>query len=194
MKYRYSSIKAFGFFCITIIGIVTMSTIKVMAQTNMSNCTIWHSKVDPNIEIAPSEIVRSQEREAGTYVITPSSPFKDISDADILFGIQCLLALKGSIRESNIAGATRPDTSQIFESATVEVAALYYISYLFTKDWGHAGAAVLVDERGAWNTDESIQKAYNAYQAWFEKVEKLGLKEARDDKLDPLFGTGINWY
>lgn len=171
-----------------------MSIIKVSAQTNASTCTGWHSKVDPSIQPTKPEAKYQQKQQFETYVIMPSSRFPEIDDSDLLFGVQCLLDLKGAVHKSKIVGATRPDTSQVFESATVEIAALYYISYLFTGDWGHAGAAVLVDERGAWNTDESIQKAYKAYQAWFKNVKKISLKKARNQKLNPLKGSGVSWY
>ena len=51
--------------------------------------------------------------------------------------IDCLLRLEGNKRKAEFTGATNPYTSQIFEAATVEVAALFYISHLFYQKWDH---------------------------------------------------------
>jgi len=77
----------------------------------------------------------------------------------------------------------------------VEVAALYYISYLFTQKWDHADAIALVstkEDRLA--TDDDVANAYEAYEKWFARIKTIGLTEARKQKLDPLAGIDIRWY
>jgi hypothetical protein len=89
----------------------------------------------------------------------------------------------------------RVTTSQTFGPASVEVASLYYISFIFTQKWDHASAFVLVNTKAdRFADDKDIEKVYEAYQNWFANIKKLGLVEARKQKLDPLASTGIRWY
>src|SRR5262245_12227360 len=71
------------------------------------SCRHWASHIDPSI--------RPDETEA----IDHRDP------AMIIKGIECLLKMEGNQKLASISGATRNETSQIFERARVEVAALF---------------------------------------------------------------------
>ena len=77
--------------------------------------------------------------------------------------------------------------------ASIEIAALYYASYLFESNWEHAGSVVLVDDNGNINTSEVVEKAFKSYREWFQKVQKIGLRRARELKLHPLEASGVRW-
>lgn len=119
---------------------------------------------------------------------------KNKTQEDIFFGIDCLLQLKGKKAESNVGGASSGYVSRIFGATSVEVAALYYVSYLFYQKWDHADAPFLVDKRKKLNSNKSVSMAYKAYEKWLRRVKELGLEEARRQKLDPLAGSGVKWY
>jgi len=77
----------------------------------------------------------------------------------------------------------------------VEIAALFYASYIFYgKDWDHFATGIALMEDRKINSPETIKKAYKHYRKWFEKVKEIGLEEARIRGLDPLKGSGIGWY
>ena len=116
------------------------------------------------------------------------------SDKDVLSGMKCLLQMEGNKHRAGFSGVTRLDVSQVFDEARADVAALYYVSFMFTRNWQHADAVALVRVNGGVSTNEIVKTAYRGYRKWFEEVEKLGLENARNEKLDPLAGTGIRWY
>ena len=141
-------------------------------------CEYWQSKVDVSVR-AQNYIAAESERDS----------------AVVLNGIECLLKLKGEHSSSTFASATVGyDISQRFPPPTVEVAALYYASYLYYHNWQHARAIVLMDSKGRKNTKHSVRTAYAAYEAWFAKVKGIGLQQAREQDLDPLAGTNVRWY
>jgi hypothetical protein len=142
-----------------------------------SECIYWQSVIDDTIESS----------ELGKQLNT-SDP------KTILTGIECLLKMEGNKHKARFSGATKVYVSQIFEPATVEVAALYYISYLFYQKWDHADAIALRDERGNVNTLEAIHKAYSYYREWFKEVKKRGFDNAIKEGLDPLKGKDVRWY
>jgi len=92
--------------------------------------------------------------------------------------------------------------NQLFAEAPVNLAALYYISYLYTGNMEHSLAIALTgpdaeDKTIHWKyatTQSSIHTAYQAYRLWFAKVKEVGLNQARASKLAPLSGTGLAWY
>lgn len=140
-------------------------------------CLLWRSKVD-------STLVRLQE--------PPGADEK--SDQSVMEGIECLLSLEGNRNRAKFSGVTRPEVSQNFKPATVEVAALYYVSFLYTGKWDHADAIAIVDNNREPNAAETVRRAYVAYRKWFQRVKKIGLAEARKIGLDPLKGKGVRWY
>jgi len=145
------------------------------AQNKNLTCADWHSKVDFN---KPLVLVNSENK----------------SQEEIFFAVSCLLQLEGKKEESNVAGASNGRVSNFFGATSVEVAALYYVSYLYYQKWNHADAPFLVNKNRKRNSDKAVSKAYKAYKKWFEKVQEIGLEEARKQKLDPLDGSGVSWY
>ena len=80
-----------------------------------AGCQYWHSKVDT--EVHPPTAV----------------PVVDLADQQtVLDGIDCLLQMEGNKHSAKFGGATQPYVSQLFKPTTAEVAALYYISYLYS--------------------------------------------------------------
>lgn len=109
-------------------------------------------------------------------------------------GMSCLLQCRGITREAGISGATHYEVSAGLPRATVELAALYYISFLFTGQRTHADGVALWNSDGVINPPGSIDTAYEAYERWFRRVQELGLATAREQGLNPLEGTGLAWY
>lgn len=146
------------------------------AQNKILTCADWHSKVDFN---KPLVLVNSENK----------------NQEEIFFAVNCLLQLEGKKAESNVAGASNARVSTFFEATSVEVAALYYVSYLFYQKWDHADAPFLLYQKNSKkNSGKAVSKAYKAYKKWFEKVREIGLEEARKQKIDPLEGSGVSWY
>lgn len=137
-----------------------------------NDCSKWQSHIVPSIN---------------------SSGEADLSQ-DVLKGIECMLKLKGNTALSKYATATTGlDIGTRLPPPTIEVAALYFVSYIYYQKWNHARGIALY-ENGKKNKKSTIKKAHKAYQSWFEKVKEIGLEEARKQKLDPLEGSGVNWY
>jgi len=140
------------------------------------DCTKWLSKVVPDMQ-------------DGTLHVDPMP-----SDHEIIEAIGCLLQLEGDKRPARFGGVTRPEVSQILPTTTIELAALYYISYLYDGHWQHADGVALWNRKGVINPPGSVETAYVAYRKWFEKVKKIGLEAVRKENLEPLKGTGLYWY
>lgn len=144
------------------------------SQVKAEECNYWHSEVDQDIDVE-IEIDKSDPK-------------------NVLKGIDCLLKLQGERKEGLFSGATNSNVSQIFPPASVEVCALYYISYLYYQNWKHADAVALVGKDGSLNSDGSVKKAFESYRRWRKKLDKIGLQKAREIKLDPLATSGVRWY
>jgi hypothetical protein len=164
-------------------------------------CHNWHSRVDPTIARPNSDAFSPVSMSAVFAAPLKSDQpgekppaFGNLSQAEVFLGIECLLNLQGRNYDSRLVGATRPDVSQTFGATRTDVAALYYISYLFNQKWDFADAPFLQDGKGKINNDEAVSLAYERYRQWYSKVTALGLDEARKQKLDPLTGSGITWY
>ena len=146
------------------------------AQKTKTICQDWQSRIDSKT----SFYFRNDD---------------DKTQEQIYEAIDCYLKLKGKKQSSNISGATRPDVSQLFlEPTSVEVAALYYITYLVYQKWDYADAPYLVGRKGKLNTSKSVSEAYKSYKIWFEKVKKIGLEEARKQNINPLASSTVRWY
>lgn len=111
-----------------------------------------------------------------------------------MVGIECLLKMEGNKHKAAFSGAVKDYVSQSFENTPADVAALYYISYLYHQRFDHADAVALSGANGAVNTPEVIREAYRGYKKWFAEVKRVGLARAREMKLDPLKGTKVRWY
>ena len=153
-----------------------------LAGGDIDNCSYWHSRVDPNVDYKGDINTIDESKEEV-----------------IMQGIECLLKCEGNTRVAKFWGATGYTTSGGIVPSPVEVAALFYISYLYYQDWEHCGAVTLIDinHRGEnnENTKDAIKKAYNSYRKWFQKVKEIGLRKARAMNLDPLcFTEDVCWY
>ena len=147
-------------------------------QVQVDDCMYWQSKVDASI-ILPTNFKEINEKELHTR----------------MEAIECLLKLEGNKGQAKFSGAVKDNVSQIFEHATVEVAALYYISYLYYQKFDHANAVALRDERtGKVNSPEIVKEAYEYYRDWFKEIKKVGLTKAKEMEMDPLKGKPIKWY
>jgi hypothetical protein len=117
-----------------------------------------------------------------------------LTERERIEAIACLLKHRGDKRPARFGGATNLSVSQILPSATVDLASLYYVSYLFTGNWQHADGIALWNRDGVMNPPGSVDLAYASYIAWFQRVKSMGISEARKQGLDPLEGTGLHWY
>ena len=109
-------------------------------------------------------------------------------------GIECLLKMEGNKNRARFSGAVKDYVSQLFENTPADVAALFYISYLYHQKWDHADAVALRGSDGSVNTPKVVQDAYRSYKKWFAEVKRIGLSKAREMKLDPLKHTKVTWY
>jgi hypothetical protein len=142
-----------------------------------TRCQYWQSKVDAQVQ--PPTV----------------APGVDLADQQtILDAIECLLEMEGNKHIAKFGGAQQPHVSQIFDSTTAEVAALYYASYLYYQKWDYADAVALRDEDGAVNTPKAVRLAYRSYKKWFKQVKKVGLARAREMRLAPLKDSKVHWY
>lgn len=150
-----------------------------MNQTKDSEvCQYWYSQVDPSVSKPDS--IRSIDGKV---------------DDKALKGIECLLKLQGQKGLAKFGGASRNDVSQIFENPTVEVAALYYISFLYYQKWDHANAVALTDiKTGEVVKGDRVAEVYAYYKEWFKQVKQIGIDQARLKGLDPLKDKKIIWY
>jgi hypothetical protein len=142
------------------------------------HCRYWQSKVDSTIKMQYPQFVPSQ-----------------LSEEETLEAMECLLALEGQKGPASIGGVTRPDVSQILPPVSIEIGALFYISYLYTGKWdGFASGITLVDKGGKWNRPEAVAKAFHYYREWFSQVKSLGLAAVKEKRLSPLDGRDVRWY
>jgi hypothetical protein len=165
---------AFCAVSVVILGVYSSALARSQAQTR--NCNFWRSKID-------EATIESQEEQPGP-----------LDDRSVLKGIRCLLQMEPNLHLARFSGAVNPSVSQLFPPATANVAALYYVSFLFTGRWDHADAVALRGVNGEVNSPEIITRAYKSYRRWFAEIRKLGLERARREKRDPLRNSGVTWY
>ena len=146
-------------------------------------CQYWKAQVDPKAKEVNYEIDETDER-------------------NIIAGIRCLLKQQGN-RGNGLIFQSESHVSQILPTPSVEISSLYYISHLFYGNYDFARAVALTRSppklvgeysKIEFNSKQDVRKAYLSYRTWFDKVTKLGLDEARKQKLDPLAGSGVSWY
>jgi hypothetical protein len=127
---------------------------------------------------------------------------KALNEKETMAAMGCFLQLEENTHRSSLLGATWAGVSQLFDWAPVNLAALYYVSYLYTQNWKHGNAIALrgpgAEDAGVrWKyatTQAAIRTAYKSYRTWFARVNGMGLAKARAGKLSPLDGTGLSWY
>lgn len=177
-------------------------------------CEWWQARIGPASdpkppEPRPSKKAASQDAGAPPALDAfdtgaPADPdhVTDLDEGTVMAAIACLLQLEEDKRPANFMGVTWAGVSQIFDWAPMNLASLYYISYLFTCNWKHGnaialrgpGAEVPESKTKYRTTTWAIYKSYGSYRHWYEQVKAMGLARAREEKLDPLAGTGLYWY
>lgn len=173
---------------------------------NVDVCLLWQAHVmSPSKKakappLADSEIAEMQSRVSVSPEADPDN-VKALSAETSLEAIGCLLKLEKNTRESTLPGATRLDISQLIAPPRVNLAALYYISYVYSGNWKHASAIALRgpdcqdDKQFFYATRQTcVREAYVAYQDWFAKVQRIGFANAQQRGLQPLAGTDLSWY
>ncbi len=161
-----------GLVIVTMLFSVTLIPVEISAK----DCQYWQSKVGVKNVVAPTESLNEKDPHV------------------VMAAIECLLELEGDTTRGAFGRATHTQVSEALPMATVEVCALYYISKLFYERYDHANGVVLVDANQKWNTKKSIKTAYRSYRKWFDQVKRIGLAEARKQRIDPLADSGITWY
>jgi hypothetical protein len=159
------------------VSIAIIALLFIGTANGQDSCRYWSSRVDSTVSL-PDNFERLDEKDS----------------QNIMAGIRCLLQLEGNHNKARFSGATRFDTSQTFSSQTVDVAALFYISYLYYQDWGAFSGAVALRGDGGIDKPSATRKAYKYYREWFKEVEKIGIVEARKKQLAPLKDKDISWY
>lgn len=188
-KYKFAIVALVALF----VGIgVSQSTKNDNKSMNCGKCDYWQARVDPSIKLPKN--ANETDKENSTVELSFDFDISEEDAAKLLEATECLLKLKGKTSSSNLSSLFGLGHSSRIPSPTVEVAALYYISALYHKKWRHANGIILVDKDEERNNKESVETAFKSYEAWFEKVKKIGLEEARKQKLDPLADSGVSWY
>jgi hypothetical protein len=181
-------------------------------------CDLWQGRigvVNPGSSPKPQKSKQPPSRRPSSSPVKPviqdfASPapidpdgVSSLTEPEIVAATGCLLALEEDTHDANFSGATWAGVSELFAFPTpINLAALYYISYLYTGNWKHGNAIALrgpgadaSDMHGQYVTrQEAVHKAYASYRRWYEEVKRVGLARAREKKLDPLEGTGLWWY
>ncbi|MFK7947461.1 MAG: hypothetical protein AB8G11_07725 [Saprospiraceae bacterium] len=138
------------------------------------------------------------DSELGMIVYPPYAE-SDFTNSDIEAMIEELLTYKGDTRKClmkiNCSGDSKYEGDLTKYSLQVE--ALYMINSLFFDDYtAYSPCQVLKDSDGNLSSTDGdiINKAFDAYVAWFGNVKEMGIGNARAEQLDPLKDTGIEWY
>lgn len=162
--------------CAMVVSCVTAPDSRVArAAPSSMNCGYWQSKVDPSV---PLQGARLDELPG---------------DAEAVEAIRCLLRLRGRTEPGRFGGATRFDVSQVGPEPAIEVAALYYVTYIYERSWGHGDAVMIVGPNGV-NTKATVRQAFEAVARWVATVERMGMAEVRAQRLHPFRGTSLHWY
>jgi hypothetical protein len=209
--------KYFAVFLILMLVPISVATGQQTSNISRSAaaCRTWYAAIDPQIKrvysppshqkIHQNAIIEDGLKEfmriENLQNYDPDN-VTSLTDEEALAGMKCLFRLEKVTRPSRFTSQLKLAVSQLFSPAPINLAALYYINYLYTGNLNYAGAVALIgpnaaatDKSGKYVTKQSaIQSAYAAYKTWFETVQKTGLKRSRELKLSPLKGSGLEWY
>jgi len=169
------------------LALTLISALGVSASGQSPSCQYWHSRVD-----------------IYTHITDLSQILDEKDPKNMVPAITCLLEFEGNKniaafgRDPNprLTGPSRGPTSIFSTPITAEVAALYFISYLYYQKWDHASLVVLIDRddsREIESSEENVKKAYGYYREWFERVKAIGIVKARKLKIEPLKGKDVQW-
>ena len=168
----------FGIRCalLFIVFFSTASWASAQAKKVSDECRPWIQKIDPALG------------KRGFAIQLP------VQEQDLLVAVSCLLKSEGNKGPSQCDMNMTHNGGTDLPPPTVEVFALYYISFIFEGDWEYAEGIALEDRRGRINPPGSVHTAYVAYRKWFLKVREIGVEQARKEHLKPLDPSGINWF
>src|SRR3990167_6218031 len=182
-----------------LLGVLLTLPLPVLAAEAVGSCGVWRELI-----VHPAQRTAVVDfRQVGAANPTPSDPlgFASLSDSQTVDAIACLLDAEADSRPASISGSIGQRTGQIFEPAPANLAALYYISYLFKRRYAHASGVGLRGEDAGHEVGgqyvtrpEAIRRAYSSYRKWFARLKKIGLCKARATGLDPLEASGLWWY
>ena len=77
---------------------------------------------------------------------------------------------------------------------TIEIAALYYVTYMFEEKWDHALGIALWNRKHEINPPDSVPEAYRCYLEWFNKLKALGFAEIKKQGIKPLDNCSVQWF
>jgi len=133
------------------------------------------------------------EKANWTWLVDPSVATKPhrnltaLSEEEKIQIIECMLSLEGRKECARISGATSFRQSFAPPPSSIEVAALFFIDYIYHGKWDFCNGIALVDENGQYNTGKSIVSAFAAHRRWFGLIKKFGLKVVIEMGIDPMF-------
>lgn len=161
-----------------LIGLFLMSALNANTPSTV-DCSKWQSQVDASVVYSGTSPIVSK--------LNPEEKIQAIS---------CLMELEGRRGAAKIGGVTRPDVSQILPEVSIEIAALFYIRFIYVGKWDHCDGIALMDKGGKLNKSSSVKKVFTSYKKWFEKVKALGIEEAKAKGLDPMDDCRdvVRWY
>ncbi len=169
-------------------ALALIAALGLSASGQSSSCQYWRSRVD-----------------IYTHITDLSQILDEKNPKNMLPAIRCLLEFEGNKNiaafgldpNPRLTGPPGPGPMSILSTPiTAEVAALYFISYLYYQKWDHANLVVLIDKedsREIESSQENVSKAYKYYREWFERVKPIGIVKARKLKIEPLKGKDVRW-
>lgn len=143
---------------------------------DVNECASWNAIADPQ-----------RRDEVGSFRLP--------TDSEVIEAIECLLSLEGEKRPGRFGGATRADTSAwVEEEATVELDALYTISWIFWQRYDHAGIVALTRDGEGLNPPGATAEAFRDVRTWFERLKVEGIEALRLRGDGPLTSGRVRWY
>lgn len=171
-------------------------TEKVFKVDTINQVDSWMESMIPD-DKPPFYKIRlsNDESELGMIVYPPYSE-SEFSNDDIQRMIEELLTYKGDTRKCFMKVKCDSYSGDL-KQYSLQVEALFMINSLFFEDFSSfSPCTILKDDAGteATTDGEIVDKAFAAYETWFVKVKEMGIGAAKAAKLNPLEGTGIQWY
>lgn len=168
----------------------------------VSEVSSWMESMVPDAEPPYYKIrLKGDDSELGMIVYPPMSD-KEFSGEEIVSMIEELLKYKGDTRKCFMKIKCNSSDQLGYagnkSQYSLQLEALYIINSLFFENFAkYSPCPLLVDpatEEEATIEGAIIDKAYEAYEAWFIKMKEMGVAKAKADNLDPLAGSGLKWF
>lgn len=117
-----------------------------------------------------------------------------IPENERLAAMECFLQSKGNLTSLSTGDQHEFQRRNVSTAPTIEIAALYYVTYMFEEKWDHAGGIALWNKKAEINPPGSVQEAYRCYREWLVKLKELGLAEVKKQGLGPLDKSSVQWF